>query len=155
MDRLLGLLLALVPLSQVHPQSTEEQERGRCRETPSVEGVRTRNPTRVLVVPQGDDRRTVSRLNVRPPGPEVVDDKLEHAVAVWCAERRRVGSAVRRERDGGESRADVRVKHGELELDVGGVEGPPHRRAVRRGLVLLERDLVRLGVSIGKGQAVW
>lgn len=50
------------------------------------------------------------------PFSPVVNHKLEDAVSVWCSECNRVFSWGAR--DGGKGSSDMRVQHGELQLEV-------------------------------------
>ena len=57
-----------------------------------------------------------ARLERRPAATAVVEHEFEHAVAVGYAERGSV--QARLSGDGAERGADVRVEHGEVDLDV-------------------------------------
>ncbi len=72
--------------------------------------------TQISVVPRRDDRDDRDRLERRPAATAVVEHEFEHAVPVRDAECGAVHARLAI--DGEEPGTDVRVEHGELELQI-------------------------------------
>ena len=109
--------LLRAPVVSCEPKRREQQKAHARADSPRIVRPRGAQEARVPIMARRDDGHGRRAGEERPAVALEVDDELEHAMPVGRAERDGVFS--RYARDGGQRGADVRVKHGELELQVG------------------------------------
>ena len=117
------LILLCLPLavSRVEEHQPQEEESTHECESVGVVRVRRRDEPFKLVVPKRPDGHLLCVVDVREALPPVIDDNLKGAVRVGNPK----GSAEVALAIVAEARADIRVEHRPLELNVISLEGDP------------------------------